>query len=138
MSNLSATLENIKNIKIDPYTYTVEKGKIKEFASAIGDEKEEYMHGEIIPPTFPTVIEFWGGKSSSSEMLGLNMSKVLHGEQAFEYLDDIKIGDEITVNSMVEDVYTKASMNFIVLKKEFVNQNNETVLISRSTIIERH
>ena len=138
MSNLSATLTNIKNIKIAPYTYTVEKGKIKEFASAIGDEKEEYMNGETIPPTFPTVIEFWGGKSSSSETLGLNMSKVLHGEQAFEYLGDINPGDEITVNSTVEDVYTKASMNFVVLKKEFVNQNNETVLISRSTIIERH
>ena len=131
-------MENIKNIKIDSYTYTVEKGKIKELASAIGDKKDSYMNGEITPPTFPTVIEFWGGESSLSELLGLNVSKVLHGEQGYEYLGEINPGDEITVYSTVENVYTKASMNFVILKKEFINQKKETVLISRSTIIERH
>ena len=138
MSTVSATMENIKNTKIESYKFTIEKGKIKELAAAIGDEREEYLNGESLPPTFPTVIDFWGGKKSSSELLGLNVSKVLHGEQAYEYLGDIKPGDEITVNSVVEDAYTKAAMNFIILKKEYVNQNNETVLISRSTIIERH
>ncbi|WP_235617694.1 FAS1-like dehydratase domain-containing protein [Brevibacillus brevis] len=92
----------------------------------------------FIPPTFPTVIEFWGSQTSVSMNLGLKIEKVLRGGQEYEYLGKIRIGDDITVYGEVEDVYTKAAMNFVVIKKEFVNQHGETVVVGRSTIIERH
>lgn len=135
---LNTALEEKKGMKLEPYTFKVEKGKIKELALAIGDLKEEYLTGERILPTFPTVIDFWGGGASTSDLLGLNVKKVLHGEQEYEYIGEIKPGDEITVTGVVENVYTKSAMNFVILKKEFVNQNGELVLISRSTVIERH
>ncbi|WP_328820930.1 FAS1-like dehydratase domain-containing protein [Peribacillus faecalis] len=131
-------IEDLIGKKLETYTFTVEKSKIKELALAIGDLKEEYLNGEAIMPTFPTVIDFWGGGASTSELLNLNVKKVLHGEQEYEYFGEIKAGDVITVNGIVENVYVKAAMNFFILKKEFVNQNGETVLIARSTIIERH
>ncbi|MFJ8246856.1 MaoC family dehydratase N-terminal domain-containing protein [Peribacillus asahii] len=135
---MSAGLKEKIGMKLETYTFKVEKGKIKELALAIGDLREEYLNGEAILPTFPTVIDFWGGGASTSDLLGLNVKKVLHGEQEYEYLGEIKPGDEITVTGVVEKVYTKAAMNFVILKKEFVNQHGETVLISRSTVIERH
>ncbi|MFB5284138.1 MaoC family dehydratase N-terminal domain-containing protein [Peribacillus sp. Hz7] len=135
---MSTGLKEKIGMKLDTYTFKVEKGKIKELALAIGDLREEYLNGEAILPTFPTVIDFWGGGASTSDLLGLNVKKVLHGEQEYEYLGEIKPGDEITVTGVVEKVYTKAAMNFVILKKEFVNQHGETVLISRSTVIERH
>ena len=135
---MAAQLEEKIGMKLESYTFTVEKGKIKELALAIGDLKEEYLNGEIILPTFPTVIEFWGGQGSSSSVLGLDVKKVLHGEQEYEYIGEIKPGDVITVNSVIEDAYTKAKMNFVIMKKEFVNQHGELVLIVRQTIIERH
>ena len=135
---MSKVIEDKKGLKLKPYTFTVEKAKIKELALAIGDLKEEYLNGDTILPTFPTVIDFWGGGASTSELLGLNVKKVLHGEQEYEYFGEIKAGDDITVTGIVENVYVKAAMNFYVLKKEYVNQHGETVLISRSTIIERH
>ena len=66
------------------------------------------------------------------------MKKVLHGEQEYEYIGVIKPGDLITVKGVIEDAYTKAAMNFIIVKKEFFNEEGELVLISRSTTIERH
>jgi len=135
---LSTGLKEKIGMKLETYTFKVEKGKIKELALAIGDLREEYLNGEAILPTFPTVIDFWGGGASTSDLLGLNVKKVLHGEQEYEYLGEMKPGDEITVTGVVEKVYTKAAMNFVILKKEFVNQNGETILISRSTVIERH
>lgn len=138
MTQTESRLELIKNTKIESFTYTIEKGKLKELAIALGDQKESYMNGDAVPPTFATVIEFWGGQISISAVIGLNLSKVLHGEQSYEYIGTLKAGDEITVHTMVEKVFTKAGMNFIVLKKEFLNQYGELVLIGRSTIIERH
>lgn len=135
---MSTALEEKIGMMLETYTFKVEAGKIKELALAIGDLKEEYLKGETILPTFPTVIDFWGGEASTSDLLGLNVKKVLHGEQEYEYLGEIQPGDEITVTGVVEAAYTKAAMNFVVLKKEFINQNGEMVLISRSTVIERH
>lgn len=135
---MNKVIEDLIGKKLETYTFTVEKSKIKELALAIGDLKEEYLNGEVTLPTYPTVIDFWGGGSSTSELLDLNVKKVLHGEQEYEYFAEIKAGDVITVTGVVENVYVKAAMNFFVLKKEFVNQNGGTVLIARSTIIERH
>ena len=138
MNRLSTTLESKIGMVLESYTFKVESGKIKELALAIGDLKEEYINGEKLLPTFATVIDFWGGGKSTSELLGLNVKKVLHGEQEYEYLGKIEPGDTVTVKGIVENAYTKASMNFVVLKKEFFNEKNELVLMARSTIIERH
>ncbi|MEH7255123.1 MaoC family dehydratase N-terminal domain-containing protein [Neobacillus niacini] len=62
----------------------------------------------------------------------------LESRREYEYLGTISSDDELTVTGFVEDVYTKAAMDFYVVTKEFKNQNGETVLISRSTIIEQH
>ena len=135
---MSTELEEKIGMKIESYTFRVEKGKIRELALAIGDLKEEYLNGEAVLPTFPTVIDFWGGGASSSEILNLNMKKVLHGEQEYEYFREIIPDEEITVHGVIEKAYTKASMNFFVLRKDYLDEQGEPVLISRSTIIERH
>lgn len=125
-------------MELESFTFRVEPGKIKEMALAIGDLKEEYLKGEKVMPTFPTVIDFWGNGVSTSAVIGLNMKKVLHGEQEYEYVGEIRPGDLITVKGVIEDAYTKAAMNFIIVKKEFYNEEGKLVLISRSTTIERH
>ena len=64
MGNLSSVLKEKIGMTLETYTFKVEAGKIKELALAIGDLKEEYLNGETLLPTFPTVIDFWGGGSS--------------------------------------------------------------------------
>ena len=135
---MSTALQEIVGMELEAFTFRVEPGKVKELALAIGDLKEEYLTGEKVMPTFPTVIDFWGNGVSTSAVLGLNMKKVLHGEQEYEYIKEIKPGELITVKGVIEDAYTKAAMNFIIVKKEFYNEEGELVLISRSTTIERH
>lgn len=125
-------------IKLEPFTYKVEQCKVRELLCALDNSQTVDGGDDVIPPTFPTVIEFWGSQTSISKVLGLKMEKVLHGGQEYEYLGKIRVGDDITVYSEVEDVYAKAAMTFVVIKKDFVNQHGETVVVGRSTIIERH
>lgn len=135
---MNTALQEKIGAKLESYTFKVEAGKVKELALAIGDLKEEYLIGEKLLPTFPTVIDFWGGGQSTGELLGLNVKKVLHGEQEYEYFGEMKVGDILTVKGVVENIYTKAAMNFVIIKKEYFNEQDELVLISRSTVIERH
>lgn len=129
--------ESRKGMRLEPFTFTIEAGKIREFAQALGDDNPDYETGKRIPPTFATVIEFWGSKRPMEDVLQLNMAKVLHAGQEYEYVGAMAVGDQITCEGEVIDAYTRAGMNFVVLENKYKNQRGELVLISRSTIIER-
>lgn len=134
----------------EPYQFTVEKGKIKEFVLAIGDDNPIYVDSEAarqagfrdipMPPTFATAIDLWAGTDfeSIAKLLEMNPLKVLHGEQAYEYFGDICAGDVIAGQTTVTGVDVKKGMNLFTTETAYTNQNNEQVLLARAVIIERH
>ncbi|NGQ93592.1 MaoC family dehydratase [Brevibacillus sp. SYP-B805] len=150
---MSKDVSRLIGYEFEPYRFVVERGKIREFALAIEDDNPIYVDRAAaaaagfsdvtIPPTFPTVIDMWGGPDFFAlvEALQLDLLKVLHGEQEYEYLGDIYPGDEIQARTRVADAKTKAGtsggMHLITLETRYANQRGETVLISRSTIVER-
>ncbi|GAX88444.1 MaoC family dehydratase N-terminal domain-containing protein [Effusibacillus lacus] len=150
---MTKDIEKFIGQEFEPYTFQVEQGKIKEFVQAIGDGNPIYTDREqavaagfrdvTVPPTFATVIDLWGGRDffQICEALELNPLKVLHGEQEYEYLVEINPGDEITARSKVTHAVSKPSssggMNLLTMETVYTNQRGETVLIARSTVIER-
>ncbi|WLR51642.1 MaoC family dehydratase N-terminal domain-containing protein [Bacillus tianshenii] len=128
--------------------FTIERGKIAEFVQAIGDSNPVYTDIETareegfrdipIPPTFPTVVEMWAGIDFETiiEELDLNLLRVLHGEQSYEYLQDVCAGDTISGVGYVTDVVDKKRLTIVKLQMDFFNQAEEKVLIGRSIVIE--
>jgi len=135
--------------QLSPFTLTIERGKIKEFAGAIGDgnpiyhdpdEARKMGYREVIaPPTFGTVIDLWGGKDFNKlcSILSVDPVMVLHGEQEYEYFDEINPGDEIVGTTVVTGYKEKKNMNLFLMVTEYVNQRGDLVLKCRNTIIER-
>ena len=149
-------------MEFPPYTFTVEKGKIAEFAMAVAqkDSKAEvnpiYVDSEaarkegykdvIIPPTMQTCFALWagGGLMGVVQALGINLGRLLHGEEEYEYFGQINPGDVVTGQSRVAEMYDKEKKNqpgkfmeFTVMETEIRNQRGELVLKSRTTIVER-
>jgi hypothetical protein len=127
-------------MQFKPFTFEIEIGKIKEFALAIGDTNPRYEIGEALPPTFATVIEMWGGTDffQLAERLELDLLNVLHGEQEYEYFGKVNAGDRVTVETRVTSAISKARINLIKLETQYKNTDEELVLISHNTVIERH
>ncbi len=132
-----------------PVTMRIEQGKIREFARAIRDDNPVYFDeahakkeagGILPPPTFTMTQAFWED-GSGRIALDMDLRRVLHGGQEFEYVRPIHAGDVLTAQGRVADVYKKpgkrgGEMTFAVLETEFRNQRGEVVLYSRSTLIE--
>jgi len=132
----------------------VEKGKIREFAEAIGEDnpiyygveaaEKEGFKGIPIPLTFLTAIDFWGGPTFDEKMekLNLNPLKVLHGEQEYEYVGDIYAGDTLTVQAEVINAVVKkgstGGMNLITTENQYTNQDGNLVAKSKNVTVERH
>jgi acyl-coenzyme A thioesterase PaaI-like protein len=72
---------------------------------------------------------------------GLDMRRVLHGEQEFEYVRPLRVGDVLTAESYVKDRYEKegkrgGTMTFIISETVFRDQQGEIVAYSRGTTIQ--
>jgi acyl dehydratase len=139
----------IEEIKIEPFSFQIERGKIKEFVMAIGDLNPIYYDVETarkmgyrdipVPPTFPTAIEMWGGLDFKTliALLGLDPLKVLHGGQEYQYIGELYAGDSVTAFPKLISAFEKRNLRFFTIGITYKNSNGELVLYSESTIIER-
>ncbi|USK46775.1 FAS1-like dehydratase domain-containing protein [Cytobacillus oceanisediminis] len=138
-----------EDVKLKPFRFTIERGKIKEFAMAIGDRNPIYYDADIarkegyrdipIPPTFPTAIEMWGGLDFETliSLFGLDPLKVLHGGQEYRYMGELCAGDTITAAPQLISAFEKRNLRFINIGIHYKNSEGIKVLYSESTIIER-
>lgn len=132
----------------EPAVYEIEKGHVRLFADAIGDPNPIYRDAAAaraagfrnipIPPTFGTI--FRAGAEVRAK-LGLDWRRILHGEQEFQYLGDVCVGDVITARLKIADIYERSggsgSMEFIVQETDCVNQEGRLVMRQRSVTVYR-
>ncbi|HVB75053.1 MAG TPA: MaoC family dehydratase N-terminal domain-containing protein [Ktedonobacteraceae bacterium] len=136
-----------------PFTIEAERGKVRELALAIGDENPIYASKaeaqaagyEDVPlyPTTPTTFTFWGNRQMVSQLVkaGINVMRILHGEEEYEYLAPIHPGDTLTGVFTIVDGKTRAgqtgSMDIITTEVQYTNQQGTPVLKARQVIIVR-
>ena len=132
-----------------PFTMPIEWSKVREFARAIRDPNPVYFNPELakkecggipVPPTFLQAASFWMGEDSMPTAK-FDMRRILHGEQDFEFVKPIFVGDVLTGTSRIADVYEKeggrgGKMTFMVTEIEYKNQKGETVAFARGTLVE--
>ena len=121
-----------------PITYIVGQEKIKEYALAIGDKNPLYHGGNIAPPMFVVVFakEVMDNLFCDKE-LNLNMKRLVHGEQEFNFHKMVKANDTIKTTGKIRNIYTKNNNDFIELETNSHNQNNELVVDGIWTFIIR-
>jgi acyl dehydratase len=135
-----------------PFVVTVERGKIKEFARALGDTNPFYLDdrvgqasewGDIIaPPTFMTTFrEAAGDGGDFLRELGTDISRLLHGEQEFELHRPIRAGETFLCRSRIVDIYEKTGrsgpMAFVVRETAVTDRANELVATMRHITVVR-
>src|SRR6185503_9406862 len=94
---------------------TVTAEHVAGFARALGDANPEYA--KLAPPTYPIAFmtqAMSGGMETFLE-LGLNFMTLVHGEQEFEYVRPVKIGETLELTGRIADIYDKTSSSGGVL-----------------------
>ncbi|HEX6074790.1 MAG TPA: MaoC family dehydratase N-terminal domain-containing protein [Micromonosporaceae bacterium] len=126
--------------------YEVGREKIREFADAIGDPNPAYRDPEaakafghrdvIAPPTFPVVFTFAAGRPLLAEM-GIELSRIVHGDQCFRYARPIHPGDVLGCGVSIESVRSLAGNDIVVMRTDVTAEDGEHVLTTWSTLVIR-
>ena len=123
-----------------PFTTTVEAGKIRLFCKAIGEEDPIYTdeaaakaagyRGITAPLTFLRALQADDpNKGGLLRLLNVDIGLILHGEQHFEYFAPVVVGDKVTCQEKVVDIYDKkgGALWFVVQEMEMKDQTGKLV-----------
>lgn len=137
--------------ELPPYTTTVDPWRLAFFAKAIGETDPIYAdlaaakaagHPTIpLPPTFIFCLE--QGRPDGYKLIqdmGVDISRILHGEQHFDYKKPVYAGDVLTFRTRVTDIYEKkgGALEFFTRATTVTNQKGETVAENRGVVVVRN
>jgi acyl dehydratase len=129
----------------------VEKGRLRFFAKATGQTDPVYVEEEAarvaghpslpVPPTFLFCLEMDSPQPAAMrELLGIDYSRILHGEQGFTFHRMAHAGDTLTFRPRIADIYDKkgGALEFVVRKTSVHNQREELVAELRCVTVVRN
>jgi hypothetical protein len=134
-------------VELEPITVTVERSRLAFFARATGQADPVYSdldaakaagHPDLpVPPTFFFSLELEApAPFDYLQELGVDLRRVLHGEQAFSYRSVVHAGDTVVLRPRIVDVFSKkaGALDFLV-KQTAVSRGGEPVAEAVSTIV---
>lgn len=130
----------------EPYEVGVEK--IREFATAIGDDNPAYHdrsaaqalgHPDVIaPPTFAFVLTYRASRRLVDDPeLGIDYSRVVHGDQRFAYHRPVRAGDALTVSVTLESVRSAGGHDMLTSRSDVATVDGDPVATAWSTLVVR-
>ncbi len=128
--------------------YEVGREKIREFAEAIGDANAVYRDAQaaralgypdvIGPPTFAIVLTLPAGHQVTHDPeLGIDYSRVVHGEQRFVSARPIVAGDRLQVTVSIEAIRSVAGNDMITTRADVATVAGEHVLSAYGLLVVR-
>ena len=128
--------------------YEVGREKIREFADAVGDPNPAYRdvdaakelgHPDVIaPPTFPVIISMRASEQIIDDAaLGLDYSRVVHGEQRFVHHRPIFPGDRLTATVTIESITSRAGHDILSTRTDIASVDGDLVVTAYATLVAR-
>jgi acyl dehydratase len=128
--------------------YLVGREKIREFARAIGATEPEFHDPEaarargyadvIAPPTFPVIVTMGSSKQFIEDPeLGMDYSRVVHGDQKFAYVRPVVAGDSLVCRNVIEEITSRGGHDFLLTRTDVTTEAGEPVLTAWSKLVQR-
>jgi acyl dehydratase len=128
--------------------YLVGREKLREFATAIGADDPAYHDlaaatalgypDLVAPPTFAVVATAEAARQLREDPeLGLDYSRVVHGDQRFAYTRPVVAGDELVCVLTVEEITARAGHEFITTRAELSTAAGELVVTVWNKLVVR-
>lgn len=140
--------QSLKGKTYPEQTFEVERDRVTQFSLAVGEDDPRFLESgaaqaegfpeQLAFPTFPTTVGILASAQVVTDQeLGLDYSRVVHGEQDYEWRRPIVVGDALKAIPRIADIYTKGPNEFMVIEAEITDADGEVVCVARSTLLSR-
>lgn len=116
-----------------PAPLTVTAERVAEFAAAVGHPRGP-GGAEVVPPTFPIVLAF-DAMMAFLDAEGVDLHRVVHGEQRFAYARPLAVGDELRATLTVTGLRQIGGADIIATASEIADASGAVVCTGRATLV---
>lgn len=138
-----------------PFYFHVGRERIRDFVAAVGcgvpghvfSCPPQFFHPDtwtadgadlVAPPTFAAAFAMEPfAKACSDPELALNVLRLVHGEQEFEFFSPVRAGDVLETTGEITGVRERGKMDFLEVTTTTKNQNGDLVVKGTWTAIIR-
>ena len=116
----------------EPYLVTEER--VAEFAAATGSAYD----GGAAPATFPIVVAFGAMTALMDDPdVGIELHRVVHGEQRFSYRRPVVAGDVLRATLTVDTLRQVGGADIIGTRSEITDADGQEVCTAYATLVHR-
>ena len=128
--------------------YLVGREKVREFAKAVFSREPTHFDVDkaqaagfsdlVAPPTFPVILQ-----EKALQILladpdsGIDYSRIVHGDQRFDYTRPIVAGDELTATIEVTKVQSLGGHTMVTSESRITDSAGKPVVVATSTLVVR-
>ena len=112
---------------------TLDRERVRTFARAVDHR------GAGVPPTILTVPEIEAGLRNvvSDPDLGVDLARVLHGDQSYEWSRPVVAGETLIAEASIESIRGRGAIQFLTLRTDIRDERGEPVALARNTLLIR-
>jgi acyl dehydratase len=114
----------------EPHTVTAEH--VAAFAAATGST----LTGEQVPPTYPIVVAF-AAMQGFLDDVGVELSRIVHGDQRFAYARPVRVGDRLTATLSVTGLRQIGGNDLITTSSAVTDADGDLVCTTGATLVHR-
>jgi len=93
----------------------------------------------VAPPAYAAVLAMQPFATACGDAeLGLNVLRLVHGEQAFDFFEPVRAGDVLFTASEITQIHDRSNLDFLEVTPETVNQHGRPVVRGVWTAIVRN
>jgi len=113
--------------------FTFDPERVRAFADAVGHR------GSGVPPTMLTAPEIEAGLRNvvTDPELGVDLARVLHGEQAYEWSRRVAIGETVVAEATIESIRGRGALQLLTLRTDLHDERGRPIAFARSTLLVR-
>jgi acyl dehydratase len=128
--------------------YEVGRAKLAEFATAIGSDDPVHSDPEaaraaghpdvIAPPTFAIAVSLEAAMIVLDDPdVGIDYSRVVHGEQRFTHHRPIRAGDRLIATTTIDAARSVAGNDLLTARVDLATEDGEPVCTTLSMLVAR-
>ena len=140
--------QSLKGKAYQEIEFEVDRDRANQFALAVGEDDPRYSDPEVartegfpeqvVFPTFPTVLQILASAQIVVDSeLGMDYTRVVHGEQEYEWRRPIAVGDVLKATPRISDIYARGPNEFLIVEAEITDADGEVVCVARTTLLSR-
>ena len=111
-----------------PAPLIVTSDRVAAFAAAVGHP------GDDVPPTFPIVLAF-DAMMAFLDAEGIDLHRIVHGEQRFAYARPLAVGDELSATLTVTGLRQIGGADIIATTSELADATGAVVCTGKATLV---